>query len=269
MDARGGGVCAPMETMGNFLTKPGASAAWIGVLEGGCLGRGLCVLNACNHENNEKCTRTFFAQTLVGACAMTTKFLDNKIRTFKILLSWRFPRKTKNSVLGDFPLCPQSPPLSKPQILFLLSSRRSDLLRSFEKGLADRGGWHEEILERPGFGRSFWNRRKPGNFLRRLTPFFVIWAVARTEIHNHSSTVNVAIRRALQSPKTLESRKYGKYELNAKPLAIHKQTHPNLYPLAGDDRCLTYSNGAVQIRLWDWSLQPETSTENHGLGKNS
>ena len=25
---------------------------------------------------------------------MTTKFLDNKICTFKILLSWRFPRKT-------------------------------------------------------------------------------------------------------------------------------------------------------------------------------
>ena len=24
---------------------------------------------------------------------MTTKFLDNKICTFKILLSWRFPRK--------------------------------------------------------------------------------------------------------------------------------------------------------------------------------
>ena len=29
----------------------------------------------------------------LGACAMTTKFLDNKIFTFKILLSWRFPRK--------------------------------------------------------------------------------------------------------------------------------------------------------------------------------
>ena len=29
----------------------------------------------------------------IGACAMTTKFLDNKILTFKILSSWRFPRK--------------------------------------------------------------------------------------------------------------------------------------------------------------------------------
>ena len=45
---------------------------------------------------------------------MTTKFLDNKICAFKILLSWRFPRKKKkNSVLDDFPLCRQGPPLLK------------------------------------------------------------------------------------------------------------------------------------------------------------
>ena len=31
----------------------------------------------------------------VGACAMTTKFLDVQICTFKILLSWRFPRERK------------------------------------------------------------------------------------------------------------------------------------------------------------------------------
>ena len=42
---------------------------------------------------------------------MTTKFLDNIICTFKILLSWRFPRK--NSVLDDFPLCLQGLPPSK------------------------------------------------------------------------------------------------------------------------------------------------------------
>ena len=58
---------------------------------------------------------------LMGACATTTKFLDNKIFTFKILLSWRFPRKT--AFLDDFPLCPLGPPPSKAQILFLLSSR--------------------------------------------------------------------------------------------------------------------------------------------------
>ena len=39
---------------------------------------------------------------------MTTTFLDNKICTFKILLSWRFPQK--QAFLDDFPLCPQGPP---------------------------------------------------------------------------------------------------------------------------------------------------------------
>ena len=29
----------------------------------------------------------------LGACAMTTKFLDYTICTFEILLSWRFPEK--------------------------------------------------------------------------------------------------------------------------------------------------------------------------------
>ena len=58
----------------------------------------------------------------LGAGAMTTKFLDNKICTFKILLSWRFPRK--NSVLGRFSSLPPRPSPSKAKILFLLSSRR-------------------------------------------------------------------------------------------------------------------------------------------------
>ena len=39
---------------------------------------------------------------------MTTRFLDNKICTFKILLSWRFPRKI--AFLDDFPQCPPGPP---------------------------------------------------------------------------------------------------------------------------------------------------------------
>ena len=56
----------------------------------------------------------------LGACAMTTKLLDCKICTFKILASWHFTRKTAS--LDDFPLCPHPP--SKTQILFLLSSRR-------------------------------------------------------------------------------------------------------------------------------------------------
>ena len=44
---------------------------------------------------------------------MTTNFLDNKICTFKILLSWRFPRET--ALRDVFPLCPQGPPPSKAQ----------------------------------------------------------------------------------------------------------------------------------------------------------
>ena len=31
------------------------------------------------------------SSSAIGACAMTTKFLDNKCCTFKIVLSWRFP----------------------------------------------------------------------------------------------------------------------------------------------------------------------------------
>ena len=45
----------------------------------------------------------------LGAYAMTTKFLDNKICTFKILLSWRFPRQT--AFWDDFP--PPRPPPQK------------------------------------------------------------------------------------------------------------------------------------------------------------
>ena len=60
---------------------------------------------------------------------MTTNFLDNKICTFKILLSWRFPQRKKNSVFQQFSSLPQAPPPSKAQILFLLSSRRLLLLR--------------------------------------------------------------------------------------------------------------------------------------------
>ena len=53
---------------------------------------------------------------------MTTKFLDNKICTFKILLSWRFPRKTAFWTI--FLSAPQGSPPPKAEILFLLPSRR-------------------------------------------------------------------------------------------------------------------------------------------------
>ena len=72
------------------------------------------MLNASSGKNG------FSAQKL-GACAMTTKFLDNKICTFKILLSWRFPRK--QSFLDDFPLCPQGPPpLKSENFIFIVVS---------------------------------------------------------------------------------------------------------------------------------------------------
>ena len=50
---------------------------------------------------------------------MTTKFLDNKICTFKILLSWRFPRKKKQRLfLGTIfpPPFPPFPPSQKHKI---------------------------------------------------------------------------------------------------------------------------------------------------------
>ena len=51
---------------------------------------------------------------------MTTKFLDNKIYTFKILLSWRFPRK--NSILDDFSSLPPIPPLKTANFILIVVS---------------------------------------------------------------------------------------------------------------------------------------------------
>ena len=44
---------------------------------------------------------------------MTTEYYDNTICTFKIFIVVAFP--TRNSVLDDFPLCPQGPPPLKNQ----------------------------------------------------------------------------------------------------------------------------------------------------------
>ena len=54
----------------------------------------------------------------LGACAMTTIFLNNIICTFQILLSWRFSQKKKR-VLDDFPLCPLCPPLKTANFIFI------------------------------------------------------------------------------------------------------------------------------------------------------
>ena len=58
---------------------------------------------------------------------MTTKYLNNKICTFKIILWWRFP--PKKNLLGRFSSRPPTPPpLQKTQILFLLSSCRLSMI---------------------------------------------------------------------------------------------------------------------------------------------
>ena len=69
----------------------------------------------------------------LGACAMTTKLLDNKICTFEFLLSWRFPRK--KAFLDKIPLCPQfpPPPLKSANSIFIVVSpslRISEILDS-------------------------------------------------------------------------------------------------------------------------------------------
>ena len=62
---------------------------------------------------------------LSGNIGLTTKFLDNKISTFNLLLSWRFPRKTAFWTIFLSVLKAPPPPPSRSEVfLFLLSSRR-------------------------------------------------------------------------------------------------------------------------------------------------
>ena len=77
--------------------------------------------------SSPKCTTAPQLQSLaiLGACAMTTKILDNKISTFKILLSWRFPRK--QAFLGRFSSLPPRPPTLKSEhfiFIVVLPSQR-------------------------------------------------------------------------------------------------------------------------------------------------
>ena len=52
---------------------------------------------------------------------MTTEFLDNKNCNFKILLSWRFPRKTAFWTI--FRSAPRTPPPSKSEkVIFIVVS---------------------------------------------------------------------------------------------------------------------------------------------------
>ena len=63
------------------------------------------------HHGGATKLREFPGLVQIGACATTTKYLDNKMFTFKIILSWRFPRET--AFLDNFPLCPNAPPPPK------------------------------------------------------------------------------------------------------------------------------------------------------------
>ena len=57
-----------------------------------------------------------------GACSTTTKFLDNKISTFNILLSWRSHEKQCFARFSSLP--PRPPPTQKASTLFFTSSCR-------------------------------------------------------------------------------------------------------------------------------------------------
>ena len=55
---------------------------------------------------------------------MTAKFLDNQIRTFKILLSWRSPRKKEQRFrrFSSLEVYPQGPPSKSENYTFIVVS---------------------------------------------------------------------------------------------------------------------------------------------------
>ena len=65
---------------------------------------------------------------ILGARAMTTKFLDNKICTFKLLLSWHFPRTKKTAFWTIFLSAPKPPPPKKKKYCHLSLSEILGLL---------------------------------------------------------------------------------------------------------------------------------------------
>ena len=82
---------------------------------------------------------------------MTTKFLTIKFAKFPNFIVMEFLRK-KNSVL----------PLQNANFINIVVSASltngtyfTRLFRGFEKGLADRGGWSEEVLHVPEIQASF------------------------------------------------------------------------------------------------------------------
>ena len=109
---------------------------------------------------------------LVVACAMTTKFLDNKFSTFNFFWSWRFPWKTVFS--DDFPLCPQPPPPPKSaNFIFIVVS--PSLI------------WKQALWE--------WKRRSPSNsripgYSRASPHLYSSQVTSRARIDYEVQTVN-------------------------------------------------------------------------------
>ena len=69
------------------------------------------------------------ANPFLGSCAMTTKFLDDKIFKFKFLLSWRFPRK--QAFWGNLSLsAPNTTPLKNHEFYLYCRLAISDFLRT-------------------------------------------------------------------------------------------------------------------------------------------
>ena len=98
---------------------------------------------------------------------MTTNFLDYQICTFKIILSWLFPRKT--SFWGDFLFAPHCPP-SKPQkcifIVVVRLTSGSQLLQFLQFRVAVFGP--EGGPKKSNIGQSEQSRFPPRR-LQRLT----------------------------------------------------------------------------------------------------
>ena len=118
---------------------------------------------------------------------MTTKFLDNKICTFKILLSWRFPRK-KNCFLDDSSLPPLLPPQDR-KFYFYCRLAVSEQERAFFP-LSKFWGWGFAQIWCRCFLYFFWlpssrKRNVQTGFLRRflvrrfLRPFLRRFLVRR------------------------------------------------------------------------------------------
>ena len=86
---------------------------------------------------------------------MTTNFLNNRIRTLKFSLSWRFP-PIKTLFLDGFPLCPQgltkwiliSPAMEAFSALVLESTETSRLLGKAGKGQKEKERERDRERER-------------------------------------------------------------------------------------------------------------------------